>query len=116
MPSATFYYLSSGILRLAGQALAKRYPEIFESSKHYTFPNPPQSVKVKVQVMQRVKGRGVDLAGQKEMAQIRTGTCAAGITVTGGVRRTIVFGMPRVLDVEPTFTGEQLAIPRIPRR
>ena len=46
---------------LAGQALMERQPETFEPPKRYSVPNPPQGVKVKVQVMQRVKGGRVDL-------------------------------------------------------
>src|SRR5436190_23797533 len=37
------------------------YPETFKPPKRYTFPNPAEGVKVKAQVMQRVKGRGVHL-------------------------------------------------------
>jgi hypothetical protein len=44
------------------------YPETFKPPKRYTFPNPAEGVKVKVQVMQRVKGGRVDLAGLKEMS------------------------------------------------
>ena len=34
----------------------EREPETFKPPKRYSVPNLPQSVKVKVQVMQRVKG------------------------------------------------------------
>ena len=54
--------------RLAGQALMEREPDLFEPPKPYSVLNPAESVKVKVQVMQRVKGRRVDLADRKEMA------------------------------------------------
>jgi hypothetical protein len=57
---------------LAGQALVERDPEIVEPPKRYTLSYPPQSVNVKVQVMQRVKGGRVDLTGEKKVPQVGT--------------------------------------------
>ena len=48
----------------------EREPKTFKPPKRYTFPNPPKGVKVKVQVMQCVKGGGIDLAGLKEVTKI----------------------------------------------
>jgi hypothetical protein len=57
-------------MRLAGQAVMERSSETFKPPEHYSVLNPAQSVKVKVEVMQRVKGGCVDFARQKEVAQI----------------------------------------------
>jgi hypothetical protein len=46
----------------------EREPETFKPPEHNSVPNLPQSVKVKVQVMQRVKGGRVDLPGLEQMA------------------------------------------------
>jgi hypothetical protein len=48
----------------------ERQPETFKPPKHYSVPNPANRVKVKVQVMQRVKGGGVDFPGLKKMPKI----------------------------------------------
>jgi hypothetical protein len=48
----------------------QRLPELFERAKRYSVPNPLHGVKVKVQIMQRVKGTSEDLAGDKQVAQI----------------------------------------------
>jgi hypothetical protein len=45
----------------------ERSPETFEPPKRYSVSNLPNSVKVKVQVMQRVKGGRVDFAGGEKM-------------------------------------------------
>src|ERR1700676_5597777 len=42
--------------RGAYQGAAECAPEIFKLPEHNSLPNPPQRVKVKVQVVQRVKG------------------------------------------------------------
>jgi hypothetical protein len=44
--------------------------ELFERAKRYSVPNPFHSVKVKVEIVQRVKRAPHDLARQEEMAQI----------------------------------------------
>src|SRR3954464_9921358 len=96
--------------RLAGQALVKREPETFEPPKRYSVPNPPQGVKVKVEVMQRVKGGRVDLVGHVQMAQIRARTGRAGVAAAGRIGRAAVVGIARVPDVETPLAGEQLAV------
>ena len=78
----------------------ERCPETFEPPKRYSLPNPPQGVKVKVQVMQRVKGGRVHLAGQKQVPQIGPGTGPAGVAAARRIGRPIVLGVPRVLDVD----------------
>ena len=50
-------------MRLAGQSLLECYPETFEPPKRYSVPDTSHRVKVKVQVMQRVKGCRGDFAG-----------------------------------------------------
>jgi hypothetical protein len=42
-------------------------PEFFEPAERYSLPNPPHGVKVKAQIMQRVKGASGHLAGHGEM-------------------------------------------------
>jgi hypothetical protein len=59
-------------VRLAGETLTEFQPETFEPPKRYSLPNPLQSVKVKLQIMQRVKGSRVHLAGHEEMPEIGT--------------------------------------------
>jgi hypothetical protein len=54
----------------AGQALMKRYPETFEPPKRYSVPNRHECVKVKVQVMQRVKRGRAHFAGHEEVPQV----------------------------------------------
>ena len=76
----------------AGQALMEREPETFKPPKRYSVPNPAESVKVKVQIMQRVKGGRVHLAGQKKMTQIRA---RAGAARVAGARRDPAAGRPR---------------------
>ena len=46
------------------------YPETFEPPKHYSLSNTSHGVKVKVQVMQRVKGRRRHFAGQTGLVQV----------------------------------------------
>ena len=66
--------------------------------------------------MQRVKGRRVDLASQKQVPQVGSRAGAAGIARTRGIGRPIVFGVTGILDVDAPETGEQLTVARIPRR
>jgi hypothetical protein len=53
---------------LMSNATGELMPESFEPSKPKTLSNPAKGVKVKVQVMQRVKGGSVDLVDGIEMA------------------------------------------------
>ena len=48
----------------------ERKPEILKPPKRYSVPNPAECVKVKVQIMQRVKGGRTPFVGQKQMAKI----------------------------------------------
>jgi hypothetical protein len=47
--------------------------EFFKRAEHYSLPNPPHRVKVKVEIMQRVEGSSGHLADDKQMPQIGTG-------------------------------------------
>src|SRR4051812_46479466 len=60
----------SRVCSLARQAFEERQPEVFEPPKRYSVSDAPHGVKVKVQIMQRVKGRRRDLADVVEMPQI----------------------------------------------
>ena len=90
-------------------------PETFEPLKRYSVPNLFESVKVKVQVMQRVKGRRVDFAYSKQVPQIRPGTGPAGIAIARRIRRPIILGVPRILNIDRPFAGEQLSVSGVPR-
>jgi hypothetical protein len=46
-------------------------PEILERAEHYSLPNPPHGVKVKVEIMQRVEGGRRHLAAQEEVTEVR---------------------------------------------
>src|SRR5262245_43992550 len=91
-------------------------PETFKPPKRYSLPDTSYGVKVKVQIMQRVKGCRVDLAGDEQVPQVRARARAARVAVARQVRRPLVVGIARVLDVDPPFAREQLAVPRVPRR
>jgi hypothetical protein len=91
----------------------EREPETFKPPEHYSVPNPSHGVKVKVEVMQRVKGRRRDFSGEKQMAEIGSAKRATGVTRTVGIDRPLVFGVARVLDVDAAGGGEELAVPRI---
>src|SRR5919197_2233114 len=97
-------------------AIAELIAKGFEPTKRNTFSYPAQSVKVKVQVMQRVKGGRVDLPSLKQMTEIRARTGAARVATAVGVRRAIVLRVPRVLDVDASFAGEELAVSRVAGR
>jgi hypothetical protein len=45
--------------------------EFFKRAEHYSLPNPPHGVKVKVDIMQRVEGSGGHLSREEQMAQVR---------------------------------------------
>src|SRR3954447_3073480 len=92
------------------------YPETFKPPKRYTFSNPAKGVKVKVQVMQRVKGRRVHLPGHEEVPEIRARVMPARVAVAGRIDRSSVLGVARIGDVEPPLACEQLAVPRVARR
>src|SRR6476660_1576352 len=94
----------------------ERCPETFEPLKNYSVPNLFECVKVKVQVMQRVKGRRVDFAGPKKMTQVRPGTGPAGVAMAGRIRRPVVLRVPRILNIDGAFAGEQLSVSGIPGR
>src|SRR2546422_4353017 len=58
--------------------------------------------------MQRVKGRSVDLAREKQVPQIRTRRGPARVAGTGRVRWPVVFRVPRILDIDAPFAREEL--------
>ena len=49
--------------------------EFFKRAEHYSLPNPPHRVKVKVEVMQRVEGRGGHLAGDEKWRRYAREKC-----------------------------------------
>src|SRR5690242_5823167 len=106
--------MSSWIEMLAGQALAERKPETFQPPKRYSLSDTVEGVKVKVQVMQRVKGRRVQLAGREEVAKVGARARPARVARAGGIGRPVVLGVPGVLDIEAPFAREELAVPCVP--
>ncbi len=44
--------------------------EFFKRAEHYSLPNPPHGVKVKVEIMQRVEGGSRHFADDKKVPQI----------------------------------------------
>jgi hypothetical protein len=93
----------------------ERLPELFERAKRYSVPNPPHGVKVKVQIMQRVKGAGDDLAGDKNVPKVRPREVPTGVTPARWISGPVVLGKACILDVEDAFAGEELAIPGVAR-
>src|SRR5262245_36093411 len=82
-------------------------PETFEPPKRYSLPDTPHGVKVKVQIMQRVKGARVHLSREEQMPQIRAGRGPARVALARRIGRPIVLRVARVLDVDPSFAGEE---------
>src|SRR5688500_4812258 len=91
-------------------------PKIFEPAERYSLPNPPHGVKVKAQVMQRVKGAAGHFAGPVKVTQIGARKVAAGVTGTRRIDGPIVLRELCVLDIYCAFTSEELAIASVSRR
>src|SRR4051812_42662001 len=66
--------------------------------------------------MQRVKDRRRDLPGHIYVPQIGARVVATGIAAAPRIERAVVFGKPRVLDIDAALAGEELPVSRIPRR
>src|SRR5580765_5952770 len=94
----------------------ERRPETFEPPKRYSVPNLSERVKVKVQVMQRVKGRCVDLAGPEKVPEVGPRKSPASVAMTRGIGRPIVLRVLRILNIDRPLAREQLSIPGVPRR
>src|SRR6185295_15896854 len=88
----------------------ERQPETVKPPERYSVPNPLQSVKVKVEVMQRVKGGRVDLVRHVQMPQVRARTGRAGVAAARRVERPIVLGITGISDVDASLAGKQLAV------
>ena len=83
----------------------ERQPETFEPPQHDSLPHPPQGVKVKVEVMQRVKARRRDLPGEKKMPEIGARKRATGVTRTLNVTENWSIESVQVKLSERTCTG-----------
>ena len=87
--------------------------EHFERSELNSLPDRPHRVKVKLEIMQRIKRRGGHLAGHDRGAADRlVKTCGRCSTRTPG-RRPIVLRLRRVLDVDAAAAREELAVARV---
>src|SRR5512142_3261288 len=95
-----------------GIALVERLLQAFKRAKHYSVPYSREGVKVKVEVMQRVKGRRADLFREEQVTEVRARVMPASVTLARLVGRTVVLGVARVLDVQRPPAGEQLAVAR----
>src|SRR6185436_6666729 len=94
----------------------KTLPEIFEPAERYSLPNPPHGVKVKAQIMQRVKGGSGHFSRFEKVTQIGPGKVPAGIAAARRIGRSVVFGKLRVLDIYRAFAREELTIAGVSRR
>ena len=95
-----------GVRRLGGKDPAVILPEFLQCAKHYSLSNSIHGVKVKVEIMQRVKGARGHFAGLKKMPQIGSGKVLAGIAGTLLVQGAQVLGKFRVLDVQTARAGK----------
>src|SRR6185503_6273764 len=87
-----------------------RDPETFEPPEHYSLSNTFHGVKVKVQVMQRVKGRRGHFPGLKKVPQICARMRAARVAGARDVDRPVVLCVAGVPDVQTTLGGKQLSV------
>ena len=74
--------------------------EFFKRAEHYSLPNPPHGVKVKVEIMQRVQRRGGHLAGHEKVPQIGARKVPACVAAALRIGRRLVLGVAGVLDDE----------------
>ena len=91
-------------------------PEHFKRTKHNSLPYPSHRVKVKVEIMQRVKGRGGHLVGQKKVPKIRPREAPARVALALRIWRPRILREARVLDDDASLAREQLAIASVARR
>src|SRR5882672_6184349 len=98
------------------QAATEFQPETFKPPKRYSLSNPSDRVKVKVQVMQRVKGCPGHFSSEMKMAQIGPRVRATRVARARRIGRAVVLGEPGVPDVETPVAREELAVPRVSRR
>src|SRR6185436_12665116 len=104
------------ILRSAGEGLTELLAKFFKRAEHYSLPNPPHGVKVKVEVVQRVEGGGGHLAGDEKVPEVGSRKMPAGVARALRIGRRDIFGVPRVLDDERPAAREELAVSRVARR
>src|SRR6187402_486895 len=107
--------------RVTGGALAaakaqELLPERVEGSKRYSVPDPLHRVKVKGQIMQRVKGARHRLARHVDVAEVRAAVVRAGVAAAPRIGRRGVVSITGIADIEPALAGEQLTVARISRR
>src|SRR6186713_2505472 len=91
-------------------------PECLEGSKRYSVPDPLHGVKVKGQIMQRVKGARHRLAGHVKVPEVGAAVMRASVAVAARIDRSGIVDILGVADIDPALAGEQLTVPRIPRR
>src|SRR5262245_24641185 len=102
-----------GVRRLGGKDPAVFLPEFLQCAKHYSLPDSMHGVKVKVEIMQRVKGGRGDLAGLKKMAEIRARKVRARVARARFVGRPRVFGKLGIFDIQTSGAREELSVARV---
>src|SRR5687768_11688451 len=89
---------------------------MIEGPKRYSVPDSPHGVKVKAEIMQRVKGARAHLAGHEDVPEISARVGAARVAAAGRIEGAIVLGVAGVADVDPPFAREELAVAGVARR
>src|SRR4029079_5564469 len=82
----------------AREGLMELAAEFFKRAEHYSLPNPPHRVKVKVEIMQRVEGGGRHLSDDEKVPEIGARKVPAGIAGAVGIGRSHILGVASVLD------------------
>ena len=80
--------------------------ECFQRAEFNTLPNPSHRVKVKVEVMQRVKGCRGHFVCKVEVSQIGPGVALARVTFASLVERPRVVRKPSLFDIQTPFGRE----------
>src|ERR1700704_657875 len=91
-------------------------PESIEGPKRYSVSDPPHGVKVKAEIMQRVKGTCGHFPSHVEMPQIRARMRAARVAAALRIQWSSVLRKPRVLDIDAPLAGEELAVAGVASR
>src|SRR6266498_963328 len=90
--------------------------EFFKRAEHYSLPNPPHGVKVKVEIMQRVEGGRGHLPGEEKVTEVRAREVPAGVAGAVRIGGRHVLGVARVFDDDRAPARNELAVARVARR
>src|SRR5688572_32868408 len=95
------------VLRPAREGLMELLAEFFKRAKRNSLSNPAHRVKVKVEVMQRVKGSRAHFAGDEKVAKVRARKVPARVAAALGIGRGEVLRVARVFDDQRPMPGQQ---------